>query len=164
MNDEQNPLDPAQQHEGRTTYDLAKEARQAMEMLQEKLRQEQLVKAQSHQQEGGETTQLHLEITEFPTPLTVMVGYEVTLGRADTVANYTPEIDLTPYGAYRLGISRRHAIIRRQASSLHLVDLGSRNGTSLNGVKLDANATVPLKSGDEITLGNLSIRVTFTLD
>ncbi len=43
------------------------------------------------------------------------------------------------------------------------MDLGSSNGTQLNGSPLVANEPVRLESGDEIRLGKLSIRVYFNL-
>lgn len=151
----QNPED----HEGRTTNDLAKEAMEAMRMLQEKLRQEQ--SAQASAGIATETTYIKFDVSGFTAPLLVSVGAEVTIGRSDSVANYTPEVDLTPYGAYRLGISRRHAIIRRQMGALYVIDLGSRNGTLLNGIKLEPQLPTILRDGDEILLGNLTLRVTF---
>ena len=52
------------------------------------------------------------------------------------------------------GISRRHARILRAADgSLTLLDLGSMNGTRLNGVAVEANVATPLVDGDAVTLG-----------
>jgi len=45
-------------------------------------------------------------------------------------------------------VSRRHAIIRHERGRYVLVDLGSKNGTSLNGSRVDGAA--PLRDGDEI--------------
>ncbi len=52
------------------------------------------------------------------------------------------------------GISRRHARILRAADgALSALDLGSMNGTRLNGTPLEANVPTPIKAGDQITLG-----------
>lgn len=52
------------------------------------------------------------------------------------------------------GVSRRHAQIKRQPDgSLALLDLGSTNGTRINGIAIEANILVPLKDGDRIILG-----------
>lgn len=52
------------------------------------------------------------------------------------------------------GVSRRHAQIKRQPDgSLALLDLGSTNGTKINGIAIEPNILVPLKDGDRITLG-----------
>ncbi len=48
-------------------------------------------------------------------------------------------------------ISRRHAVVERSGSDFLLEDLGSRNGTTLNGKAVTAR--VALKHGDKISLG-----------
>lgn len=51
------------------------------------------------------------------------------------------------------GISRRHARLVPDGSRLMLEDLGSTNGTSVNGKSLREGARVALSHGDEIALG-----------
>jgi hypothetical protein len=51
------------------------------------------------------------------------------------------------------GVSRRHAVLQRAEDGLWLVDLGSTNGTRCNGAVLEAHVQVPLRPGDEVTLG-----------
>ncbi len=52
------------------------------------------------------------------------------------------------------GISRRHARILRAADgALSLLDLGSMNGTRLNGAAVEPNVATPLADGDQVTLG-----------
>jgi len=48
------------------------------------------------------------------------------------------------------GVSRRHAEVRREGDEVFLVDLGSTNGTQVNGRGVER---VRLKSGDRIALG-----------
>lgn len=48
-------------------------------------------------------------------------------------------------------VSRRHAVVRREADRYVLADLGSRNGTLLNGQRLQGAA--PLRDGDVIVIG-----------
>ena len=48
--------------------------------------------------------------------------------------------------------SRRHAALERRAGRWHVVDLGSTNGTYLNGRRVSAPA--PLERGDELRFGN----------
>lgn len=49
-------------------------------------------------------------------------------------------------------VSRQHAEIRRTAEALVVVDLGSTNGSRLNGQRLVPEEPVPLKSGDFLEL------------
>ena len=55
-----------------------------------------------------------------------------------------------------LNVSRRHAEVKPLGTGFVLYDLGSTNGTKLNGVRLDGSR--PLKDGDVITLGATQIR------
>lgn len=54
--------------------------------------------------------------------------------------------------------SRNHASIDVQNGFHYLVDLGSTNGTYLNGRKLERGAAVSV--GDEVRIGSLVLRVT----
>lgn len=56
-----------------------------------------------------------------------------------------------------LGISRRHAIITVHAARMSLEDLGSKNGTFLNGKRI--RGRVPLGNGAEVRLGLLKAHV-----
>jgi len=57
-------------------------------------------------------------------------------------------------------ISRRHCAIIRRESGYTVRDLGSRNGTHVNGEKITAE--VALKEGDELRVGPLTFRVAAT--
>lgn len=105
----------------------------------------------------GEEIHLHLEVQGWSEPLSVIFEQEAVIGRKDPMLGFTPDIDLTAYGGYQMGISRKHAVIRRNGDQLQLIDLGSRNGTFLNGKKLDAEETVLLHHYDEIRLGKIVI-------
>jgi hypothetical protein len=52
-------------------------------------------------------------------------------------------------------VSRNHAEIRPQGDRYVVVDLGSTNGTRVNGVRIDKQT---LEDGDEITFGNTRMR------
>lgn len=53
------------------------------------------------------------------------------------------------------GISRMHAKIYEEGGQVYLQDLNSTNGTFKNGIRLEANETVPLMSGDEVGFARL---------
>lgn len=54
------------------------------------------------------------------------------------------------------GVSRRHATLVCSQDGLTIEDLGSRNGTRLNGARVTRAA---LRAGDEIVLGPVTLRV-----
>jgi pSer/pThr/pTyr-binding forkhead associated (FHA) protein len=87
---------------------------------------------------------------------------EVNIGRLDPNSNSFPEVDLTHDGGLEKGVSRRHARITRQGNEIFIEDLGSLNGTFLNRKRLIPHLPQTLKSGDELQLGTLTLRVSFT--
>jgi pSer/pThr/pTyr-binding forkhead associated (FHA) protein len=70
-----------------------------------------------------------------------------------------PDIDLTPYQAYASGVSRLHVVVKRDSNRIIIMDLGSSNGTYLNGRRLTPHVEEPLNHGDVIALGKLKIQV-----
>jgi pSer/pThr/pTyr-binding forkhead associated (FHA) protein len=84
---------------------------------------------------------------------------EFTLGRVSEGQPIMPDIDLSPYQAYASGVSRLHAVIKRDANRVLLMDLGSSNGTYVNGKRLNPNVEQMLSNGDVIALGKLKIQV-----
>ena len=54
-------------------------------------------------------------------------------------------------------ISKIHARISEENGKICISDLGSTNGTFLNGLILDDNEAVPLEENDEITLGTVGL-------
>lgn len=55
-------------------------------------------------------------------------------------------------------ISGAHAMIQCDANGCFLTDVGSTNGTTVNGTKLEANAKQLLLDGDEVMIGQTSYR------
>jgi CRP-like cAMP-binding protein len=84
---------------------------------------------------------------------------ETTVGRADPVTGIHPDIDLTPVDSKR-STSRRHARIRREDDGSYIVieDVGTMNGTFVNGVRLTAGRAVPINPGDSVTFGTIQCR------
>ncbi len=81
---------------------------------------------------------------------------ELVVGRAHkTVA---PDIDLAPYGGSQAGVSRRHGRLIRQGSHWMAEDLGSRNGTFINGIRLEPNQPKALMEGDLIRFGKVELQ------
>jgi pSer/pThr/pTyr-binding forkhead associated (FHA) protein len=84
---------------------------------------------------------------------------EFTLGRLSEGQPIMPDIDLTPYQAYASGVSRLHAVVKRDSNRVLVMDLGSSNGTYVNGRRINPHMEEPLSHGDIVALGKLKIQV-----
>jgi pSer/pThr/pTyr-binding forkhead associated (FHA) protein len=86
---------------------------------------------------------------------------EFTIGRFVEGQVITPDVDLNPFDAFDKGVSRLHATIRinRENNKVHVIDLGSANGSCVNGYEIPANSEVPLNNGDVLTLGKFNLKV-----
>ncbi|MBE2194045.1 MAG: FHA domain-containing protein [Anaerolinea sp.] len=93
--------------------------------------------------------------------LNLSVKDRIVVGRISDPATDSPDVDLSAFHAGELGVSRRHVRIRRNGALLYVADLRSTNGTLLNGRKLIPEGERLLRSGDELRLGHLRIRVRF---
>jgi pSer/pThr/pTyr-binding forkhead associated (FHA) protein len=82
------------------------------------------------------------------------------IGRKSEKRAIFPEIALD----FDDAVSHRHAMLMRtREGGLALRDLGSANGTKLNGMEIQPLTDTVLKNGDDITLGHwtrISIRTT----
>jgi len=83
------------------------------------------------------------------------------LGRFAT--EFKNQIDLSYYDGQKLGVSRLHAQLHREGDIIYISDLNSRNGTFLDGKRIEANRPTILKSGTYVTLGRLELELRFTL-
>ncbi len=81
-------------------------------------------------------------------------GLELCLDRERLVIGRGRKADLALAEAT---ISRAHAAIGFDGASFYVEDLGSTNGTMVNGARISRQA---LKSADEIQMGKLRIGVT----
>jgi|SRR5438105_4917770 len=79
-------------------------------------------------------------------------GSRVRLGEEPVTIGRTPECDVVLSDT---NVSRRHAEVRRQGEDFVLIDLGSTNGSKVNGARVREQ---PLTDGDEITLGKTLLR------
>ena len=84
---------------------------------------------------------------------------EFTLGRTVEGQPILPDIDLSPFDAFSLGVSRLHAALRIVNKDVVVTDMGSSNGTRVNGQKIVPHVDYPINHGDIIALGKLKIQV-----
>lgn len=105
------------------------------------------------------STNIIIKLNDKNVAVDLLPQSEILVGRRDEQEKIFPEIDLTPHDGVEKGVSRKHAIIRRTEDTLTVTDLGSANGTFLNGQKLIANQPHVLRDGDEISFGKLVSRI-----
>ena len=80
-------------------------------------------------------------------------GERSALGEHVTTVGRMPESSLTLNDS---NVSRRHAEIRPGRAGYLVQDLGSTNGTMVNGIKLTADQR--LRDGDIISFGSTHVR------
>ena len=113
---------------------------------------------------GGTTANLKptgiiLEIGSVQLPITI--DGVVIVGRNQRVSDGQPrsDVDLTPFGAAHKGVSRKHVKFTRDNLLIFVSDLGSTNGTLLNGQPIAPYARRTLRNGDELQLGQLKLKI-----
>ena len=70
-------------------------------------------------------------------------------------------LDLAKWGGYQLGLSKRHAMIRRAEHGYEVIDLSSTNGTWLNEDQLVPDKPYPLASGSQLRLAKMRLFVLY---
>ena len=79
-----------------------------------------------------------------------LVADVLLIGRRSVRRQIHPDLSLD----HDDGVSHRHARLARQPhGDFTLEDLGSSNGTTVNGVEAKPGTTIPLREGDRIALG-----------
>lgn len=107
----------------------------------------------------GEESLLRVHVRDVDQVFEVIFHDQLVMGRA--VDDVVPDVDLTPYNAQDLGVSRRHAKLSRDSETIMVQDLGSINGTFLNGQKLLPYQPRVLRDDDDLVLGRLALAVSF---
>jgi hypothetical protein len=89
--------------------------------------------------------------------------HEMFIGRGTAGSAMAPDIDLANQNGGELGVSRLHVSLRYDAehNTIQIADLGSANGTFINGQRLHPKEVRVLRRGDELRLGKLVLKVSF---
>ncbi|HKQ78049.1 MAG TPA: FHA domain-containing protein [Blastocatellia bacterium] len=91
---------------------------------------------------------------QFPLP----ADNEITIGRVDPHRGIRPDIDLSKFDPASR-ISRRHARVTARGSQFYIEDLGSANGTIINGrTRLKPQEPYPLVNGDVLKIGETTLK------
>lgn len=107
----------------------------------------------------GPGTQIKLCIgTPAAKPVLVNIGHGAIIGRAGH-NGIDSDINLADYEAAQMGVSRLHASLEVVNRILMVADLGSANGTFLNGRRLTPGQLCAVSDGDQLRLGKLLLYV-----
>ncbi|HMQ51221.1 MAG TPA: FHA domain-containing protein [Anaerolineae bacterium] len=104
-------------------------------------------------------TKVHLTFGTSGRQIELPLRKVLLVGRVDPALEVFPDIDVTLDGPEAKSVSRRHATIARQGDKIVVEDLGSVNGTLVNGRRLDPYLPSTLRDGDTLQLGKLQINV-----
>lgn len=107
----------------------------------------------------GLPQKIKLMVSEGMALFELPVQDPITIGRNSATSHVT--VDLSPYNAAEMGISRTHLRIEAFGERLMAKDLETVNGSRLNGTPMTANYVYDLRHGDEIKLGRVKIRIFF---
>jgi len=89
------------------------------------------------------------------TPFTLPTDREVGIGRLDPVTQLSPEIDLTALDPQR-SLSRRHARVVWRDGHFHLrEEIGTANGTFVDGARLATGVECALRPGAAVRFGRV---------
>jgi pSer/pThr/pTyr-binding forkhead associated (FHA) protein len=106
-------------------------------------------------------TSIIVHIRDANESITLESKKRIIFGRSDTTSTINPDVDLTAHGAIDKGVSRQHAAIEVSEETVMLLDVGSSNGTFLNGQRLLPNQPRLLRDGDEVRFGKLVAHIYF---
>ena len=99
-----------------------------------------------------------LTVIEYEVEIVFDITDSVTLGRSYPRLNLYEGIDLSPFNAYELGVSRHHATLILVSGQVVIQDHNSNNGTLVNNKKLKPNSNYLLENGVTLHLGRMALR------
>lgn len=99
---------------------------------------------------------LDLQIIDTGRVLSMPLADCLLVGRDSSPA---PDIDMSELDGVHYGISRMHAAFLYDGYTLSIEDLNSRNGTRINGFRIEGGKPYPLHNGDELELGHMRLLI-----
>jgi CheY-like chemotaxis protein len=106
---------------------------------------------------------IEFRIVGTPATIQVQVHESMLIGRSDPQSGIYPAVDLSAHSAQANGVSRQHAAIIAKDNRIKVKDLGSVNGTRLNGYALEPHHEYRLRHGDELQVGQVKLQVRFAV-
>jgi hypothetical protein len=104
---------------------------------------------------------LYLELVEQNQQIAIQFGERFLIGRYGPNGGSAVDLDLSAFGGIEKGVSRIHATLYRVNHLIYIMDMGSANGTYLNGQRLNPYQERILRDGDVLYLGKLRFNVCF---
>jgi pSer/pThr/pTyr-binding forkhead associated (FHA) protein len=108
---------------------------------------------------SGMLTNLKLLLVRTGQLINLPTKNEFTIGRISEGQAILPDIDLTDYDAYSLGVSRLHITFRIKSNELFVVDLGASNGTRVNKQRITPYQEILVSHGDLIAMGGFLVQI-----
>jgi len=104
-------------------------------------------------------TVISLLVTETGQVLHLAGRSEYTIGRISDGQPILPDVDLSTYDAFSQGVSRLHVSLKITKNGVVVTDLGSSNGTRVNGKKIIPHVEYPINHGDTLALGKFKFQI-----
>ncbi len=104
-------------------------------------------------------TEISLLLLDNGKIITLKGQKEYSIGRNSKGQAIIPDVDLSPFDAHKKGVSRLHAYLKIDKRGIALIDMGSANGTKVNGQRITPNIDYPLKHADTIVLGSIPMQI-----
>jgi hypothetical protein len=115
------------------------------------------IEVDDHLVQGTLEVEASMSATSVTGSVVLGDGRRVPVGESGLTIGRLPDCDVAVSDR---NVSRRHAQIRAVDGRFAIADLGSTNGTRVNGATI--SAPHELQSGDEITMGNTVLRFELT--
>jgi pSer/pThr/pTyr-binding forkhead associated (FHA) protein len=104
----------------------------------------------------GNRQQLRMIVMGSLEVVSIAENRPVIIGRGENA-----DLDVRSYGHIARSVSRRHAQISLADGRLSIIDLGSRNGTTVSGRKLEVGKAAFIHRDDVIKVGHITMSVVF---
>ena len=119
-----------------------------------------VIEADSHFQKILDTDEIVFLFDPFDPDgnfLRVPLKPMLTVGLADDKSK--PDISLGKFQAQKYGVSRLHFMLRWSGHGVEIIDLGSTNGTYVDGIRLSPEKDAPLLNKSILQLGEFTMIV-----
>lgn len=110
----------------------------------------------THSFVAGSHLTLRIGDDRKPLRVNLLKRTELIIGRS--TPDFIADIDLSPFDAISLGVSRSHGKLIVADGKLYIEDTGSANGTYVNGTRIAKGERSMLRDGNEVTLGRLKVQ------